>query len=308
MTGTLATVAACGVATVQDGGRVGYAGVGVAASGPLHRERYEVASTLLAGRVDPSVPTLEVLVGDLVLDIADDTCAVVVGPANCRIAEPGGRTLDVAAHVVVAVRAGERLAVERDDRLGSGPVYVALSGWSPDRVLGSCATDTFGRIGGAVAGPGYVLRGAAARGANRVGAYWRPVPTATGPVRVVPTQGILGGSWQVDAVSRSGIRLQAREDLRAGGSTALAPSQPVVPGTVQRLPTGGLIVLGPDGGVTGGYPVAAVVATVDLDRLWLLAPGSAVRFAPVTVEAAAHAFVQQQVRVRRGFGHPDLSG
>ena len=219
-----------------------------------------------------------------------------------------GDHADVAAHVVVAVRAGERLAVERDDRLGSGPVYVALSGWSPDRVLGSCATDTFGRIGGAVAGPGYVLRGAAARGANRVGAYWRPVPTATGPVRVVPTQGILGGSWQVDAVSRSGIRLQAREDLRAGGSTALAPSRPVVPGTVQRLPTGGLIVLGPDGGVTGGYPVAAVVATVDLDRLWLLAPGSAVRFAPVTVEAAAHAFVQQQVRVRRGFGHPDLSG
>jgi allophanate hydrolase subunit 2 len=52
----------------------------------------------------------------------------------------------------------------------------------------------------------------------------------------------------------------------------------VVPGAVQ-LPGDGLpIVLGPDAGVTGGYPVVAVVVDADLDVVGQLGPGARVRF------------------------------
>jgi len=38
------------------------------------------------------------------------------------------------------------------------------------------------------------------------------------------------------------------------------------------------IVLGPEHPTTGGYPVIAVVASADLDRLFSIRPGGTVRF------------------------------
>ncbi|MFN8172324.1 MAG: hypothetical protein U0R65_10705 [Candidatus Nanopelagicales bacterium] len=314
MTGQVARVVACGVATVQDGGRPGYARVGVARSGPLHRERYDVAAALLTGRYDGRTPTIELLAGALVVEADRDTTVAVAGPAHCRLHLDGaGRRAP--AHAVLALRTGERIEVERDDRPDAGPVYVAVGGWAPELVLGSATTDTFGRLGGAVVGAGYVLGAGPADDATRVGAFWRPVPPETGPLRVVlaqpPFAGIVDGTWRVRDVSRSGVRLAA-----ADGSTrpsesvaaAAAPSRPVVAGTVQCTPGGEVIVLGPDGGVTGGYPVAGVVATVDLDRLSLLAADTSVRFLASSVEDAVAAFAERQVRVRRSFGHPDLAG
>jgi allophanate hydrolase subunit 2 len=43
-------------------------------------------------------------------------------------------------------------------------------------------------------------------------------------------------------------------------------------------PDGRPIVLGPDAPVTGGYPVIAVLAHGELDRLAQLRPGAEVRF------------------------------
>ena len=85
--------------------------------------------------------------------------------------------------------------------------------------------------------------------------------------------------------------------VRAGQSTASAcgwtgpragaapqrgelPSEPTLPGAVQVPPDGRPIVFGPDGPVTGGYPVLAVVdAGADFDALAQLRPGDTVRFA-----------------------------
>jgi len=49
---------------------------------------------------------------------------------------------------------------------------------------------------------------------------------------------------------------------------------------------GGPIVLGPDGPTTGGYPVIAAVAAVDLPVLGQLRPGEKVRFERVSVGEA----------------------
>ena len=56
------------------------------------------------------------------------------------------------------------------------------------------------------------------------------------------------------------------------------PSSPTVVGAIQ-LPHGGApIVIGPDGPVTGGYPIVAVVASADLDAFHALPLGAEVIF------------------------------
>ena len=50
-------------------------------------------------------------------------------------------------------------------------------------------------------------------------------------------------------------------------------SEPAIPGAIQIPPSGGPIVLGPDGPTIGGYPKVAVVIDADLDRLGRAGPG-----------------------------------
>lgn len=312
---TLATVARCGLVTVQDGGRRGHGAVGVPVAGPLHRERYAVAARLVGGSrgADGTVPTMELLDGSVVLDVDAPTSIAFVGPGSGRIeaVDDAQRRAEVAANVVVEVGAGRRLVVER---AGRGPVYVAVGGWRPVRTLGSAATDTFGAVGGAVVQAGYVLAGVPEPASDRVGAFWRPVPYEAGPLRVVPAPEAAAGpsptsgEWVVHAVGRSGVRLAPQGAAVPAEVAAAAPSRPVVPGTVQRTPSGELLVLGPDGGVTGGYPVVGVVASVDLPRLADLAPGDVVSMAPIEVADAVRAYEDRQARVRRAFGRPDLNG
>ena len=52
----------------------------------------------------------------------------------------------------------------------------------------------------------------------------------------------------------------------------------MVIGAIELTPSG-LIVLGPDHPTTGGYPVVAVVASDDVDRLFARPVGAAVRLA-----------------------------
>jgi allophanate hydrolase subunit 2 len=75
---------------------------------------------------------------------------------------------------------------------------------------------------------------------------------------------------------RIGVRLEgtgAGAGVRGAGELA---SFPVVPGSVQLTPSGELVVLGPDAGVTGGYPVLGVVPRAGLDALAQARPGTAV--------------------------------
>jgi allophanate hydrolase subunit 2 len=78
----------------------------------------------------------------------------------------------------------------------------------------------------------------------------------------------------------------------------------MVPGAIQLTPGGEAIVLGPDGGLTGGYPVVAVVASVDLDRVSLLALGDEVDFRAIDVEQAATARLAAVTGLRRALAHP----
>jgi allophanate hydrolase subunit 2 len=106
-----------------------------------------------------------------------------------------------------------------------------------------------------------------------------------GPIRIVlgPDRVALAGRYHVGPVgNRMGIRL-------TGAPVAApprGPSAPMVRGALQVPPSGEIIVLGPDHPTTGGYPVVAVVCTVDIGRLLARPPGAAVDFVAVSVEEA----------------------
>ncbi len=264
----IATVRTPGLATVQDGGRLGFASVGVPSSGAFHRGRYLIATALLSGEPDARRPAIELLDGTLALDLAAPTALAVVGPAALTWdgrRQAGGTVLRVPSGAVVEVA-----------HAGPGPAYVVLDGWEPPRTLGSSATDTFSRLGGGALRPGDTLAGTpTGAGATRVGAFHRAIAGPTGPIRVADAghgelRAFVRATWTVASVARSGARLLGGP-VPASGSV---PSMPLVPGAIQVTPSGEAVVLGPDGGLTGGYPVVGVVATVDLDRLSLLRPGT----------------------------------
>ncbi|WP_394289551.1 biotin-dependent carboxyltransferase family protein, partial [Microbacterium sp.] len=85
--------------------------------------------------------------------------------------------------------------------------------------------------------------------------------------------------WSVSAdADRVGIRLDGPPLVRTHPGEL--PSEGMVPGAVQVPPNGLPVVLGPDGPVTGGYPVIAVVTDAGRDLLAQARPGSRVRFRP----------------------------
>lgn len=97
----------------------------------------------------------------------------------------------------------------------------------------------------------------------------------------------LAGCWRVSRLSdRTGLRLERDGPLPPGGTVA---SHAVVPGAIQLPPGGSPIVLGPDCGPVGGYPVVATVVSADLWKLAHLTPGDAVSFEAVSLQEAAAA-------------------
>ena len=94
-------------------------------------------------------------------------------------------------------------------------------------------------------------------------------------------------------LDRMGVRLDDPDRVFADAAILSLASDAIVPGDIQILGDGTPIVLMRDHQPTGGYPRIATVITVDLDRLAQLRPGTAVAFAPVTVEHA-HALLRSR--------------
>jgi allophanate hydrolase subunit 2 len=295
----MASVRAPGLATVQDGGRPGFTGVGVPVSGPFHRVRYLVATALLSGEPDVGRPAVELLDGTCILEMAATTVMAVVGPATLVV---DGRPQAVGA--VVRVETGAVVEVEH---AGPGPAYLVIDGWQSALTLGSASTDTFSRLGFGALRAGDELTGEpTGAGPGRVGAFHRPIDAPVGPIRVVDAghravRAFASATWTVSSVARSGARLVGGP-IPASGTVA---SMALLPGAIQLTPSGEVVILGPDGGLTGGYPVVGVVATVDLDRLSLLGPGDVVAVRIIPIDEAVAARRQQLASLRRSVAHPD---
>ena len=268
---------------VQDLGRATLAAQGVSRSGAADLGAHALAQRLCGN--DPSAAGLEVLVGGLVLR-TDGAAVVAITGARVGVLVDGiPRGTDHAVHL----SSGSEL---RLTTASSGVrAYVGVRGGiAVPAVLGSRSRDTLGGIGPAALRPGDVL----AVGDLGVADVWlEPVPVAP-PTDDVVLQMVLGphddsldehgwqllrrAVWHVDQRSdRIGVRL-------SGPALPVAPSElpslPMVPGCVQLPGDGQPVVLGPDAGVTGGYPILGVIDQRSLDGLMQTRPGATVRFRP----------------------------
>jgi biotin-dependent carboxylase-like uncharacterized protein len=261
--------------TVQDGGRPGYAALGVARSGAFDRAALRLANRLVGNR--PDAAALEITFGGLEL-LAHDAATVALAGAPC----PG---LDPAT--AVSLPAGTYL------RLGPPATgvrsYLAVrGGLAPPPVLGSRSTDTLSGLGPAPLRPGDRLPVGTEPAGDVAGAA---APPARAPEVVRVVAGPRADWFAADALAlltatawvvrpdsdRIGIRLDGPPLVRAHDREL--PSEPTRPGALQVPPDGRPILLGPDGPVTGGYPVVAVVRDADLDAAAQLRPGDPLRFA-----------------------------
>jgi biotin-dependent carboxylase-like uncharacterized protein len=283
--------------TVQDLGRHGHEDRGVPPAGAADPRSLRLANQLVGN--DEGAAALE---------------ATLLGPSlralrDLRIAIAGA---DLAA---VRVRDGRALGPGLPHDLAAGDVVELTEAGDPERgcraylaiaggidvpvILGSRSTSLVGAFGGFEGRPlragDIVSAFSAAPGGTSGAAPHTEAPgpvTSEEPIRILrgPASAEAGGAGRLDrllattwAVSlssdRRGLRLEAGEPIDVPADAGDRPSHGVVPGTIQLPPSGLPLVLMPDAGVTGGYPVLAIVAVDDLWRLGQLAPESEVRFA-----------------------------
>lgn len=250
---SLRVVELAGSALFQDSGR-DHIDSGVPVSGAFDRPAHAAATALVGG--EASEASLEV-VG--LIQVEPDV------PITCALTGRGTVTVDgrtAGAWTALDVPAGARVEVQAEGR-----AYLAVAGgFQPRSVLGSRSTCLLGPIGPAPVGVGDRLPLSPACTSATGGDFVRPaeprsaVRVVAGPhLRVTPCE------VQVLDVSRIGVRLSAgRVEGPPYPATSDLPSLGVAPGTLQVLPSGDWMLLGPDAGTMGGYPVAGVVATADL--------------------------------------------
>lgn len=260
-----------GPCTVQDLGRPGHAALGVARSGAFDRAALTLANRLVGN--EEGAAALEVTLGGLVLRLRR-ACTVALTGAACEGIDPAA---------AVSLAAGTTLSLSRP-ATGLRSYLALRGGLDCAPVLGSRSTDTLGRLGPDAVGPGTTLNLGSAVG-DVSGALGRPAtPPATVTVDPGPRTDWFAGdvlallaaaAWTVRSDSdRVGVRLDGPRLTRTRPDEL--PSEATVPGAIQVPADGRPIVFGPDGPVTGGYPVIAVVR--DLDQLAQLRPGELVRF------------------------------
>ena len=293
-TSALEVLAPGPLTVVADLGRPGHAAQGVARSGAVDRGSLRRANRLVG---NPSgAAALEVAAGGLhVRALADVVVAVAGAPAPLVVLRtaPGESEVEVEAQVgrALALDAGDELWLEVPDR---GLVsYVAVAGGvAGEPVLGSLSTDLLSGIGpprlkvGDVVRTAGVRESAVAAGVDD-GPRW-PAADEVTTVEVVlgprddwftqeAVRRFLEQEWTVTPRSnRVGLRLAGDPLVRS--RTDELPSEGTVPGSVQVPPTGQPVLFTADHPVTGGYPVVAVVARHDLDRVGQVPVGGRLRF------------------------------
>jgi len=288
---------------LQDAGRRHMAALGVPAAGPADPCSFQLANRLV-GNVDDA-GALEATARGPVLRCVDSTFVAVVGASpELRLqgqpVEPGR---------VLPVSAGQRLAL--GTVRGGIRSYVAVAGGlEGPRVLGSLATDQLSGIGPGPIAPGQRLWAAGMtpplgdhlrEGISTEWVEGEPISlrVLAGPhaERFAPGAFASLGTMEftvADESNRVGLRL--RRDRRAApirmapGPVVELDSQGVVHGAVQVPHDGSPVILLVDHATLGGYPVIAVVASVDHGRLGQCAPGMTVRLVPIDRHQAAAAW------------------
>ncbi|MGH8372461.1 MAG: biotin-dependent carboxyltransferase family protein [Gammaproteobacteria bacterium] len=284
--------------TVQDGGRIGYAHLGVPQAGAADLLSLRHANRLVGNAEDRSAAIEFTLTGPVLRFEVDSLIALTGAELDAQL---DGNPVPM--NQSVPVNAGQTLVcgILRNGIRG----YLAVSGGiRAGMVLGSRATDTLSGLGAPVLCRHDVLPIEATR--VREGFYLHIVPGFGGDVtlRILPgphqdyfapetIRGLDTQRFTVNRLSdRTGVRLS--EALPIPEALTELPSQGMVTGAIQVPGDGCPVVLLPNHGTTGGYPVLATVISADHWRLGQLAEGTHVHFVQVTRAQALAALREQE--------------
>lgn len=293
---TLLVEDVAGAVLIQDLGR-SLVSLGVPIGGAFDRGAHVRANTLVGN--DPDAATLEV-VGTLTLRAHGPMLVCVTGTARVQLeapAAPPARSA-LSAEMALDLPSGSRLEVS-----GPGRSYLAVRGGLRVRtVLGSRSSCLMGPLGPPPIRAGHRIPVGAPSPQSvdaRAGDYARiERPTGTVPVVAGPHGDLRSATVEVLEASRIGIRLAVRAQRGVtGAATTGLPSHGVLPGAIQALPNGDWMLLGPDAGTMGGYPVIAVLAGDGLDRWAHVSPGQLLNLVAVPVGTPTETTAAQIVRV-----------
>lgn len=272
------------LATVQDLGRVGNASLGVAPSGAMDRAALRTANRLLGN--PEGAAAIEVTMGGL-RAVAEVDCWFAVTGAWGGIRLDGTALDPYQAH---PWREGTELHLDWFDR--GARAYLALRGGVLAReVLGSASTDLLSGLGPEPLAVGSIFAVGTAPENHIPGlevALWGAPDEGVLDLELGPgprvdwfaaeaLETLFSAEWIVsNRADRVGVRLDGPELLRIHEGEL--PSEGMIPGALQVPPEGRPVILGPDGPVTGGYPVIATLTPRGLDALAQARPGTRIRF------------------------------
>ncbi len=289
--------------TVQDLGRLGLGHLGIPSAGAADAFSLRLANRL-ADNPDGAA-ALEMTAVGVTLRF-DAPAWVAFAGAELEV------SLDdqpLPMHQTVAIPAGGQL---RTGRIRGGfRSYLAVAGgFKLPRVLGSTSSDTLAGLGPAPltaddvlsqgehadAEPGFYMRAPRRYGASAT------LRVLAGPQQdwftPAARRQLLETEYRVEAQSdRTGLRL-AGEKLERTRKDELR-SIGMVAGAIQVPASGQPIVLLPNHGTTGGYPVIANVISADVPLLAQLAPGATLKFTPVDRRQALAALQMEEERLAR---------
>ena len=272
--------------TVQDRGRPGRADEGIARAGA-----FDVPAAALANRLvgnDVSEAVFESLLGSCTFDVAGDAIVAVTGATLVLRLNDAEISMNAAVHVV----AGDVLRLGMPTE-GSRAYLAMRGGLDVPLILGSRSYDSLGKIGPPPIAAGDRIRSRSSEHA-KAEAWFEPIPVR--PRNDLPTIHIVRGprydwlnaqshvnlvqeTWTVEPASdRTGVRLRGVPLTRSAPYVELElPSEAMIVGAIQVPPNGQPIILGPDCGTTGGYPVVGVVRERSMPDVAQLRPGQQLR-------------------------------
>ncbi len=294
--------------TVQDLGRRGHAHLGIHAGGAADPVGLQVAN-LMAGN-EPGAAALEMHFPAPVLRF-EQAAIFALGGADFQARLDG---LDLPVGAPVQAAAGSELVFRRQFR-GMRAYLAVRGGFELEPWLDSYSTDLMAGVGG--------FRGRALQAGDRL--PFRQMQANPAASRVLPWRANVAALYPSDAAFRflpgpeynlldaASRQLLETAEWRPGrrsnrmGCLVEGPalvlhekielvSSAVLPGTVQLLPDGAMLVLLADCQTTGGYPRIAQVVSADLPGLAQQRPGEGFRLQKIGWEAAQAAGRE----VRRG--------
>jgi len=268
--------------TVQDGGREGWAHLGVGRSGAADRSAFDLANRLVGNPVGAAA--LECTFGGLRVRVHAAALVALTG-AECDVAVETGPPIGF--RQPTAVPAGASFTLRPPDR-GLRTYLAVRGGIDVAPVMGSRSTDLLNGLGPPPLAAGVVLAIGSDPGTPIPTEYAPPTAGHEWPISIWPGPRrdwfsaaahltLVRSPYVVLPTSnRIGVRLSGVELERTVNREL--PSEGIVEGAIQVPNDGQPLVFLADHPTTGGYPVIAVVDPAELGRVAQSRPGDTLRF------------------------------